>query len=668
MRQTEWTNMRPARRGTQLDRGMTLVELVISVSLLGLVTAVVSAAIIVTLRQTDATEGRTNLAAYEQSIDTWIPADLGSTDITADFEELYGPPYAGLLPVNTAPDASPCGNCGSLDLSGANALQLAWFTAANDGTPVLTQVQYQYIQNSTGEWQLQRIECIGGEPCRKVVVLHELAPPPNPSAYNPDTDRPTWILSTPELDDPADLALAANAQRIVVTINGGATGGETSGGTSSVSLTAGGVLTSDIAPDDFTVPSFVRAKSRCGGPVTLIVDDSGSIGGAVSTVVEPGVLSFIEAFRGTPTQVQVIQFSSDAKAIGPGFGWHRYIDMTNDGDVDQLKLDVVSALDSSGGTNWEEAFFHTLKESDGSTAATLPNRIVFFTDGIPTRNRSSRNREWWDTYSNGTKNLHYNDGSYRTAGTNPWPMDNGSSFNQESYDRADVILDDHRGIDLIFVGVGPDLNNNISWIYNEAVYTNQNAGPAPATTKQAHEVIAGLLTNLAYNEVDAVFSGGEYTNPEVANFYLQSSFDEAAFGAAMKASALKDCGGTLTIQTRLPDGTSVADEFVYENSEYRTDDGTPVEAESRVVTTSATFRTGTFDFDIPATTAYYSADIVPQELQTLAGYDFGNWSCRAGATSKSTTPIVIDSSTFEGFTVDIGANEAVSCILTVVPT
>ena len=643
---------------------MTLVELLISVSLLGLVTAVVSAAIIVTLRQTDATEGRANLAAYEQSIDTWIPADLGSTDITADFEELYGPAYAGLLPVNTAADASPCGNCGSLDLSGANALQLAWFTAANDGTPVLTEVQYQYLQSTTGEWQLQRIECVGGEPCTKVVVLHELAPPPDLATYNPDTDRPTWILSTPELDDPADLALATNAQRIVVTINGGASGGDTAGGASSVSLTAGGVLTSDIDADDFTVPSFVRAKSRCGGPVTLIVDDSGSIGGAVSTVVEPGVLSFIEAFRGTPTQVQVIQFASIANAIGPGSGWHRYIDMTNDAEVNQLKTDVVSALDSSGGTNWEEAFFHTLKNSDGTTAATLPNRIVFFTDGIPTLNRTSTLGGWpAGSFINGSL-VHYNDGPYGAG----WPTENGSAFHQESYDRADVILDDHRGIDLIFVGVGGALNNNVSWIYNEAVYTNHNASPASATTKKAHETIAGLLTNLAYNEVDAVFSGGEYTNPEVANFYLQSSFDEAAFGAAMKASALKDCGGTLTIQTRLPDGTSVADEFVYENSEYRTDDGTPVDAESRVVTTSATFRTGTFDFDIPASTDYYSVDIVPQELQTLEDYDFVDWSCRAGATSKSTTSINIDGSTFEGVTVDIGANEAVSCILTVDPT
>ena len=365
---------------------MTLVELLISVSLLGLVTAVVSAAIIVTLRQTDATEGRTNLAAYEQSIDTWIPADLGSTDITADFEELYGPPYAGLLPVNTAADASPCGNCGPLDLSGANALQLAWFTAANDGTPVLTQVQYQYIQNSTGEWQLQRIECIGGEPCTKVVVLHELAAPPDPGTYNPDTDRPTWILSTPELDDPADLALATNAQRIVVTINGGATGGDTAGGTSSVSLTAGGVLTSDIAPDDFTVPSFVRAKSRCGGPVTLIVDDSGidrrrrvDRGRARRAELHRGVPRHPDAGPGHPV---LIRRQGDRPRDR---GWHRYIDMTNDGEVDQLKSTSSPPSTVCGGTNWEEAFFHTLKESDGSTAddAAESDRVLHRRDPDP---------------------------------------------------------------------------------------------------------------------------------------------------------------------------------------------------------------------------------------------------------------------------------------------
>jgi hypothetical protein len=647
---------------------MTLIELVVAVSLMGLIATVIGAAITVTFRQQAATEGRVNVARGEQSIDTWIPADLASTDTTADFEALYGPAYAGLTPVDTAPDASPCGNCGGLDLSGSNALQLAWFTAAADGSPILTRVQYQYIQIA-GEWQLQRVQCVGAEPCTAVTVLHDLDGPPDPGTYNPDTDSPTWVISTGA--PPDDGVYSTNAQQFQVTINGGGTNGGAGGGTNAINLTAGGVATGDIAADDFTVPSFVRAKSRCGGPVTLIIDDSGSIGGAVDTVVEPGVLAFIEAFRGTPTQLQVIQFSSKARALGPvttdPTGWHRYVDMTNDTLVDQLKTAVL-VLDSSGNTNWEDGFFHALKNSDGSPATVLPNRIVFFTDGIPNRNRASSNGAWQDAYSNGAKFIDYNAGTYRRTGVTPWPNE-GSGFHQESYDRADVILDGNRGTDLIFVGVGPGLNDNISWIYNQDAYTNPNVSPSPAVTKKASDAVSGLLSNLVPAAVvPATLVGGVYTNPEVANFYLQSNFDAAQFGAAMRASALKDCGGTLTVQTRLPDGTPVGDEFVYENSEYRDDTGAVVSTEPRVVTTSSSFRTGTFDFDIPPSTDYFSVDVVPQGLETLTGYAFGGWSCRAGGAPKGITPIPITDSTFQGFTVDVAANAAVSCILTVTPS
>jgi len=55
---------------------MTLPELLISVSIIGLIAAVLSSAIIVTFRQGDSTEGRINVARAEQSINTWLPADL----------------------------------------------------------------------------------------------------------------------------------------------------------------------------------------------------------------------------------------------------------------------------------------------------------------------------------------------------------------------------------------------------------------------------------------------------------------------------------------------------------------------------------------------------------------------------------------------------------------
>ena len=80
------------------------------------------------------------------------------------------------------------------------------------------------------------------------------------------------------------------------------------------------------------------------------------------------------------------------------------------------------------------------------------------------------------------------------------------------------------------------------------------------------------------------------------------------------------------------------------------------------------FRTGTFDFEIPAANDFFWIDVVPQELQTLDGYTFQGWSCRAGSTPKTggdMTAIPIDGSTYEGFTVKLKANEAVACVMEV---
>ncbi|NNE12084.1 MAG: VWA domain-containing protein [Ilumatobacter sp.] len=637
---------------------MTLPELLIAMTVLGIIATVLAAAVVVTLRQVDSTEGRVNVARAEQSIGTWLPSDLASTDVGD----------TTLPAVDLDPAATPCGNCGGIDLSGANALQLAWKTtvAGPPATEVITRVQYQYVQ-AGGEWQIQRIECEGANPCTKITVLHDLDPPADPATFDPDTDRPVWAMDVAAPTDPAALDLSDNARRIVVTVDGGGGSAERGGGLNTINLTAGGIATSDIAPDEFTVPSFVRARSRCGGPVTLVIDDSGSIGQSnVDNVIRPGAEAFVEAFRGTPTQLQIVKFSSRADAIGPvttdPTGWHRYADMTDDAQVDALKSSL-SILTASGGTNWEEAFFHTFKRSDGTNASTIPNRVVFFTDGIPTRNRTSKQHNWDSSYRNGDAFIHYNDGHYDSS----WPLDDGSSFHQESFDRADVILDQHRGTDLIFVGVGSGLTSNRSWIHNPAVYGDRTAPPAAATSKTGSEILAHLLANGPSGEVPAIYDSGagEYTNPETADFYLQSNFDPTAFAAAMKAAALKDCGGTLTVQTKKTDGSPVADEFVYENVEYRDDTGTVIPSEPRRVTTSPVFRTGTFDFEISAGTPYFSVDVVPQELETLSSYTFVGWSCRAGATAKAVTPIPIDASSWEGFTVDVAANEAVSCVLEV---
>jgi prepilin-type N-terminal cleavage/methylation domain-containing protein len=185
------------------DAGMTLPELLIVISVMGILTTVIAATITVTFRTVDASEGRVNVARAEQSIDRWLPADLTSTDVTD----------IALPAVDITPSASPCGNCGALDLSGVNALQLAWKTSIAGSPPivVITRVQYQYIQVGT-EWQIQRIACVGAQSCSMNIVLHELKAPPDPAAFNPDTDRPVCVMDVAAPNDPAALNRGAPGQ------------------------------------------------------------------------------------------------------------------------------------------------------------------------------------------------------------------------------------------------------------------------------------------------------------------------------------------------------------------------------------------------------------------------------------------------------------------------
>ena len=128
MSDQEMCSDRPMRE--RRDSGMTLLELVVSISMLGLITLVISSAVVVTLRQQDNTFGRLNVAREEQQVGLWVPADLSSSDT-----------------VDTSPWITPCGAtvCDGIDLSnGSNVMMLSWSTENGDGTTTTTNVSYHF--------------------------------------------------------------------------------------------------------------------------------------------------------------------------------------------------------------------------------------------------------------------------------------------------------------------------------------------------------------------------------------------------------------------------------------------------------------------------------------------------------------------------------------------
>ena len=86
---------------------------------------------------------------------------------------------------------------------------------------------------------------------------------------------------------------------------------------------------------------------------------------------------------------------------------------------------------------------------------------------------------------------------------------------------------------------------------------------------------------------------------------------------ALKAIALGQCGGTLTLQTRLGGTTAANDTFTYSN----TLDNTKVE-------TSGSKRSGTFDFAVPGG-GTVTAEIQQQNATASRTTPRRGWSCKA---------------------------------------
>ena len=184
-------------------------------------------------------------------------------------------------------------------------------------------------------------------------------------------------------------------------------------------------------------PSFVEARSLCGGPMTLVIDESNSIGRASSggsasnvTNVKQGARDFVTALAGTPVKLQVIGFHTFSHALGTT-EWHRYFDMANDAEVAELLAAIEtlrfdwSGMSPNGGTNWEEGLFRAFYTEQGLTAEPVPNRVVFFTDGIPTFDR-----------------LVHRTGDLPADPPDPgpaWADSTGSAYSQVAFNRADFI-------------------------------------------------------------------------------------------------------------------------------------------------------------------------------------------------------------------------------------
>jgi hypothetical protein len=138
------------------------------------------------------------------------------------------------------------------------------------------------------------------------------------------------------------------------------------------------------------------------------------------------------------------------------------------------------------------------------------------------------------------------------------------------------------------------------------------------------DILAQIVSEGA--TVPAVPSGGPYTNAAVADLYVLPNWNQ--FAGALNSMALAECGGTVTVQTKV--GSSpAADPFTYQNS-----------VDLTIATTSSLYRSGTFDFDLSGGTTVV-ADITPMNVSGLGNYEPVSWTCKAAGANYpfTTTPI-----------------------------
>ena len=654
------SDRRVRRRASGDDAGISLIEVLIGVLFLGIIVTSLSALVTVVMRQEAGTDRRYDVARATQSLGMWLPTDLASAE-----------------EVDSSAGASPCGGTCPLSAgnAGSNAVMLTWRTLEQPGLPPVigtTNVSYRYVADG-GTYKVVRVRCSrsgnAAWSCASNTVLNDAMPPAPGSPFVAGATSPNWVMwvtdppmaADSSTDPVLDASRPKNARRVMVTVNSGSGTSSFVGGFGPVAISAGSTdRRAGLNPESLQgTPTFSQVRSRCGGNFGVIYDMSNSIGSARDTV-KAGVSELVDAFAGTPIRLQVVAFNNISWSVGGT--WGRWFDMLNDADIATLKQGI-SESQLNFGTNWEDAMFRMFRNYDGTPQATLPDTVLFFTDGVPTYDRLQigpftgvpSNSGAPDTLYPPAKNPYLPGAGYPFE-RNVWV------FVQEAWDRTNYIVNTYRDAPTRFigVGVGPEFALNGPPItYPTSQWTTVVNGSTVQTTTENRVILARLVSGTDTG-VPAVLVDGKYSNTDTANMYSLPNWSQ--FTQALQAVALGKCGGTLTVQTVM-NGQPVGDEFTYQNTAVVDSASAPQSSGLTTVTTSSEFPSGTFDFSIPKGD-YVDVTVAPTNLSSIAGYQPVGWSCRARGAARSFTPVPGDS-TWTGITVRVSVNEAMSCRLEV---
>jgi prepilin-type N-terminal cleavage/methylation domain-containing protein len=172
------------------DRGVTLIEVIVSIAVLTIIIGPLSAALIGFLRNTDDTTRRLN-----ESHDMQLSAAYFAQDVQAiGVRDWNATPYSlqQSIEVGVAPDGGVY-HCGTTATTATAIVRLAW----DDPTTAVsrpTVMRASYVIKTVGtERQLRRITCAGSDVITSEVVL----------AHNVDVTAPVVSCSSTCTDAPA---------------------------------------------------------------------------------------------------------------------------------------------------------------------------------------------------------------------------------------------------------------------------------------------------------------------------------------------------------------------------------------------------------------------------------------------------------------------------------
>jgi prepilin-type N-terminal cleavage/methylation domain-containing protein len=160
------------RSGSRDDAGFTLVELLVTIVVLGIIIAPLSAVILTYLKNTDATTARMSESHDAQLATSYFAQDVQSVGVRAPYVTTGEPPFVQSIETGAPAGGGlyPCGAAGTP----AAVVRFAWDDFADATAASRTQARVAYVVEGS---ELHRIRCVGSAAPVDIVIAHNLVAP-----------------------------------------------------------------------------------------------------------------------------------------------------------------------------------------------------------------------------------------------------------------------------------------------------------------------------------------------------------------------------------------------------------------------------------------------------------------------------------------------------------